>query len=131
MTTGTTETIEESFLPFAIANVPLEPDALGPIHEGLLGAPATGTAATAFADFPLDVVPIGGKTGTAQVTGRGDFSLFVGYGPAPDADIVVAVVLEEAGFGGHAAAPAANRFLVEALRVGEETRPPEPSVLQS
>jgi penicillin-binding protein 2 len=83
------------------------------ILQGLLGAvsQADGTAAGAFAGFPLDAFPVAGKTGTAQVTGKQDTALFVGFGPAATPQYVVAVVMEEAGFGGSAAAPVARRIL--------------------
>ena len=43
--------------------------------------------------------------------GKSDSAVFVGFGPLPQADYVVAVLLEEAGFGGSAAAPVARRVL--------------------
>ncbi len=84
-----------------------------------------GTAYGAFnvagagVDFPLAAWPVAGKTGTAEVRGKADFAWFVGFGPAPwpergfqhTPEVVVAMVLEEAGFGGAAAAPAVARVL--------------------
>ena len=63
-------------------------------------------------DFPLANWPVAGKTGTAEKTGKADSAWFVGFGPAtwPErglrntAEIVVAMVFEEAGFGGAVAA---------------------------
>ncbi len=115
LTNGATGVIEQVFEPVELASAALEPTALGPIQDGLIGATTAGTAVSAFIGFPLAQYPIAGKTGTAQVDGRGDYALFVGYGPMPAPEIVVAVVLEEAGFGGHAAAPAARSLLDEAL----------------
>ena len=106
--------------PVPVAADDLDPELLAPIHSGLLLATRTGTAATSFAGFPLDQLPIGGKTGTAQVTGRADYSLFVAFGPWPTPDLAVAVVLEEAGFGGHGAAPAARAFLEAAFGMSSE-----------
>jgi penicillin-binding protein 2 len=80
---------------------------------GLLGAVAgpDGTAAMAFAGFPLGRVPVAGKTGTAQVSGRADTSLFVAVAPAGDPRFAVAAVVEEAGFGSAVAAPIVRRVL--------------------
>jgi len=93
----------------------------GPIEEGLLGVPRAdgafrGTAWRAFRDagFPLDLWPVAGKTGTAEVTGVADTSLFAAYGPVragSEPEVAIAVVLEEAGFGSSAAAPVAARIL--------------------
>ena len=62
-----------------------------------------------------------GKTGTAEVDGKADTSLFVAWGPNdfPELgvdvngppEIAVAVVMEESGFGSAAAAPVAAAIL--------------------
>ncbi len=93
--------------------LPLDPNIRTPILQGLRGVvfDPMGTAAGAFAGFPLDVLSVGGKTGTAEVTGRHDTALFVAFAPVESSRYVVAVVMEEAGFGGSAAAPVARRIL--------------------
>ena len=73
-----------------------------------------GTAYEAFnlpgeggVDFPLNGWPVAGKTGTAEKQGKADFAWFAAFGPAswPERgfrhtpEVVVALVLEEAGFG--------------------------------
>lgn len=88
----------------------LDPTALNAIRDGLFRVNRTGTAAEAFAGFPLDNFPIAGKTGTAQVNDKADFSLYAGFGPGLAPQYAVAAVLEEAGFGGDAAAPAVRRM---------------------
>jgi penicillin-binding protein 2 len=94
----------------------LDPSALRAIAAGLHRAVGTreGTAAAAFAGFPLERVPVAGKTGTAQVDGKGDTSLFVAVAPADDPQYVVVAVVEEGGFGSTVAAPIVRRVL-EAL----------------
>jgi len=71
-----------------------------------------GTAVRVFAGFPRGLVA--GKTGTAQVAGKQNTSLFVALSPATEPRWVVAAVIEEAGYGAAAAAPAVRRVL-EAL----------------
>ncbi|MBA3655227.1 MAG: hypothetical protein H0W70_13665, partial [Actinobacteria bacterium] len=68
-----------------------------------------GTAYGAFAGFPLATFPIAGKTGTAQVPPLQDTAMFVSFGPVARPQFVVAVVMEESGFGGSTAAPVARR----------------------
>ena len=71
-------------------------------------------------NFPLAAWPVAGKTGTAEKQGRADFAWFAAFGPAswPERgyrhtpEVVVAMVLEEAGFGGDVAAPAVARVLL-------------------
>lgn len=62
--------------------------------------------------------PMAGKTGTAQVHGKEDSSVFAAFGPAysPDNPIAppayaISVVLPESGFGGEEAAPLAFRII--------------------
>lgn len=103
---------------------------------GLVGAVSSGegTAEEAFLGFDLANFRIAGKTGTAQQFGRNpvtlarreDTALFVGFAPAFDPRYVVAVVLEEAGFGGEAAAPVAREVfdaIVELERTGDIADP--------
>ena len=69
--------------------------------------------------FDLINWPVAGKTGTAEVLGRADNSMFVGFGPSgsttwgtsvQEPEYVVAIVLEESGFGSKQAAPMAARL---------------------
>jgi peptidoglycan glycosyltransferase len=65
--------------------------------------------------------PIAGKTGTAEVTGAPSHSWFIGfapYGNAAGRKIAVAVILEKAGYGGAAAAPAAGEIVAAAAATG-------------
>ena len=65
-------------------------------------------------------VAIAGKTGTAEVTGKPSHSWFVGFAPYGDAAhrIAVAVILENAGYGGAGAAPAAGEIVTAASALG-------------
>ena len=83
-----------------------------------------GTAAAAFAGFPLDRVPVEGKTGTAQVTGKADTSLFAAVAPADNPQFAVVAVVEEAGFGSAVAAPIVRRVLEVLTGVGAAAAPP-------
>lgn len=63
---------------------------------------------------------IAGKTGTAQLDGRPSHGWFVGFAPFGPADrrIAFAVVIENAGYGGGSAAPAAGDIVDAASRAG-------------
>jgi penicillin-binding protein 2 len=80
------------------------------ILDGLrLAASAPGgTSADVFAGFGR---PVYGKTGTAERPGHADQSWYICYSPDPRRPIVVAVTVEEGGFGAEAAAPAARLIL--------------------
>jgi penicillin-binding protein 2 len=69
-----------------------------------------GTASAAFAGFPLGQFPVAGKTGTAEVAGKQETALFVGFGPVDAPRYVVTTVMEESGLGASAAAPVVRRI---------------------
>ncbi len=69
------------------------------VRAALAGVLERGTARSA----QLEGVPIAGKTGTAQNPPNPDHAWFVGYAPADDPKIVVAVFLEYGLHGDHAA----------------------------
>lgn len=91
------------------------------INEGLRRVPVSGTAAAAFSGFPLDEIPVAGKTGTAEITGRESHGWFAAYAPADDPQIAIAVVIENGGYGSRAAAPAVRRVLEHYFGISHET----------
>jgi len=70
-----------------------------------------GTAVGAFAGFPLNQVPVAGKTGTAERKPRVPYAWFAAYAPSDDPRYVVVVSVEEGGGGSQTAAPIARRIL--------------------
>ena len=113
------------------------PEGSGVVREGLHGVASKsrrGTAWRAFEGYDSRGYAVAGKTGTAQAEGRNavlqrkkeDSAVFIAWAPQHDPRYVVAVVMEEAGFGGQAAAPVARRIF-EALRAYEQ-RWPDPQV---
>jgi penicillin-binding protein 2 len=103
--------------------VALNPAALAALRRGLVEATHAqyGTSAGVFAGFP---VVVAGKTGTAEkfisvpgYKGLADQAWWCGYAPADDPRLVVCAVIENGGFGGEAAAPAALRVFERFFRV--------------
>ena len=104
--------------------VPLSAEDRAAMLEGFKGVIASsgGTAHQAFSGFPNDTFPVAGKTGTAQVAGKEDTSVFTCFAPADNPTYGVTVFEEEAGFGASGAAPVARRIL-EGI-AGRPTPPP-------
>ncbi|MGQ9778793.1 MAG: penicillin-binding protein 2 [Bacillota bacterium] len=94
-----------------VGRVPMNKEIREIILAGLNEVVTGGTAAGAFAGFPLDRIPVAGKTGTGQRAGADDYSLFACFAPADDPQIVVVVVIEQGGSGSIGAAPVARRVL--------------------
>jgi penicillin-binding protein 2 len=84
------------------------------IMDGLRGAASEegGTSADVFRGFPKDL-PVYGKTGTAERPGHGDQSWYVCFVPNASKPIVLAVTVEDGGFGAEAAAPVARVMLAQ------------------
>ncbi|GGO07922.1 penicillin-binding protein 2 [Microbispora rosea subsp. aerata] len=96
--------------PPVTGRLPVPGKTLAYIRRALADVPRSGTAAPAFAGFPLDKVPVAGKTGTAEAYGAADTSWFASFAPADDPRLVVVVVVSEGGAGAEAAAPAAREI---------------------
>jgi penicillin-binding protein 2 len=93
----------------------MDPAARQVIMDGLRAAAMEdgGTSHDVFADWPKDL-PVYGKTGTAQRTGKPDTSWYAAYVPGGRgrSPLVVAVTVEECGcFGAEAAAPITRLIL--------------------
>jgi penicillin-binding protein 2 len=111
--------------PGLMKRVPVKPEHLELIHQGMVGVvnEPHGTARRAR----LPGITVAGKTGTAQVVSLAffksfgdeenvpwrfrDHALFVCYAPAEAPEIAVAVVAEHGGHGGSDAAPVARAVL--------------------
>ena len=83
----------------------MKPSTVQVIKEGLIAVVAEGTG-QAMNDGSIPLT--GGKTGTSEVIGQKDHSLYVAFGPAEKPEIAIAVVVENGGFGSVAAAPIAK-----------------------
>ena len=63
----------------------------------------------------INGVDVAGKTGTAEIEGKEPDAWFIGFAPAYDPKVAVAVLVEQGGEGGVTAAPIARRVIEEAL----------------
>ena len=105
----------------AMESLPLEPEHTALIRRALHGVTQEGTSTRVFVGAPY---ASGGKTGTAQAVGlkanekynaakveehKRDHSLYIAAAPIDAPSVVLAVVVENAGFGSEAAAPIARR----------------------
>jgi penicillin-binding protein 2 len=64
----------------------------------------------------IDSIQVAGKTGTAENPHGNDHSLFMGFAPADNPQIAIAVVVENAGFGSQWAAPIASLMMEKYIR---------------
>ena len=111
----------------ALEPLPYKPEHIELILRAMHGVTQEGTSTRVFAGAPYKSI---GKTGTAQAVGvkanqkydaskleehKRDHSLYIAAAPLPNPTLVVAVIVENAGFGAAAAAPIARRVFDFAL----------------
>jgi penicillin-binding protein 2 len=114
---------EKVFPPEVRGTLPVAPERLATIQAGLRSVTGDeqGTAHYAFTGLSVSVA---GKTGTAENPSTVPHAWFVGYAPAEDPKIAIAVVVEYAGQGTAAAAPR-FRALIETFLGTGDSAPPE------
>jgi penicillin-binding protein 2 len=102
--------VDQRINPPVLARVPASKYTLSYIRDALAGVVTSGTAAGAFAGFPLNKVCVAGKTGTAQSFGANATSVFASFAPCQHPKYVVLVMLPGAGYGASGAAPAVRQI---------------------
>ena len=100
-------TVKE-FKPELLSTLDVPADVISLVQAGLHDVTKVGTAASIFRGFPIEIA---GKTGTAENPHGRDHGWFVAYGPFANPDIVVAVVVEQGGFGSQSAVPIGRKVL--------------------
>ncbi len=96
------EGTQQDFSPEALGSLPLSAANLQIVQSAMEAVVTRGTASNAFIGA---AVRMAGKSGTAEAPPAEPHAWFVGYAPANDPQIAVAVVLEHGGEGGAKAAP--------------------------
>jgi penicillin-binding protein 2 len=86
-------------------------DVMQGIHEA--ASSPGGTSAEVWAGWNQAQHPVYGKTGTAQHTGKEDQAWYMCYVGDPKRPIVIAVTVEQGGFGAETAAPVARLMASE------------------
>ena len=107
------KTVKE-FKPELLSSLDVRPEVIRLVQEGLHEVSTYGTAASIFRGFP---VQIAGKTGTAENPHGKDHGWFVAYGPFENPTVVVAVVVEQGGYGAQSAVPIGREILEAAFGI--------------
>ncbi|MBI4536415.1 MAG: penicillin-binding protein 2 [candidate division NC10 bacterium] len=111
--TTTSGEVLEQYEPELVRKVAVNPETLAFVRRAMLGVVEGGTGARAR----VPGIPIGGKTGTAQVVKKGetkgqadlkDHAWFVSFAPVDNPKLAIVVLVENGGFGGQVAAPIAK-----------------------
>lgn len=95
------------------------------LHDGTLARVREGLElvvahprGTGYKTVRVKEIPFAGKTGTAEVAGRGDHAWFAGFAPAKRPQVAFTVVLEHAGSGGTATGPIVKKLIRSLAELG-------------
>ena len=115
----------EAYEPEPVRQVQIKPETLAFMRRAMLEVVERGTGGRSR----VPGIPIGGKTGTAQVVKKGegkghaelkDHGWFASFAPVDNPQIAVVVLVENGGFGGQVAAPVA-KAIYEAAFANRQT----------
>jgi penicillin-binding protein 2 len=116
---------ERVFQPIVAGQLPISPENLAVIQDSLYKV-TSATYGTAYTPFKGLIVPVAGKTGTAESGQALPHAWFAGFAPAQNPEIAIAVVVQNSGEGSVYAAPL-FRKVVEAYFQVSVTPTPGPS----
>ena len=91
---------------------PISPQMAETIGKMMVTTVNHGTASAAR----LSGIAVAGKTGTAENPHGEDHAWFIGFAPAEDPKIAIAVIVENSGSGGSVATPIGRQVIAQALR---------------
>ncbi len=99
--------VVKEFKPEVVENIDMDEDVLRAVKQGMKRVVDEGSASSIFTNY---AIPIGGKTGTAQVGDGSNNAVFIAYAPFDNPEIAVSVVLEHGVRGTNAAQVAKDIF---------------------
>ena len=96
-----------------VLNESISPGTAAQLTDWMVSVVDNGTASAAR----IPGVKVAGKTGTAEVEGRGDNAWFTGFAPADDPEVVISIVMEDVDLttGSQLTTPSAQKLLEAVL----------------
>ena len=109
--------VVKEFQPELLSQLDVPEEDIKLVQDGLHDVTKYGTAASSFRGFTVDIA---GKTGTAENSQGRDHGWFVAYGPFDNPNIVVAVIVENGGYGSQSAVPIGRKILEAAFGLNQD-----------
>lgn len=109
--------VVKDFQPELLSQLDVPEEDIKLVQDGLHGVTKYGTAASSFRGFTVDIA---GKTGTAENSQGRDHGWFVAYGPFDNPNVVVAVIVENGGYGSQSAVPIGRKILEAAFGFNQD-----------
>lgn len=109
--------VVKDFQPELLSQLDVPEEDIKLVQDGLHEVTKYGTAASSFRGFTVDIA---GKTGTAENSQGRDHGWFVAYGPFDNPNVVVAVIVENGGYGSQSAVPIGRKILEAAFGLNQD-----------
>lgn len=109
--------VVKDFQPELLSQLDVPEEDIKLVQDGLHDVTKYGTAASSFRGFTVDIA---GKTGTAENSQGRDHGWFVAYGPFDNPHVVVAVIVENGGYGSQSAVPIGRKILEAAFGLNQD-----------
>ena len=109
--------VVKDFQPELLSQLDVPEEDIKRVQDGLHDVTKYGTAASSFRGFTVDIA---GKTGTAENSQGRDHGWFVAYGPFDNPNVVVAVIVENGGYGSQSAVPIGRKILEAAFGLNQD-----------
>lgn len=110
--------VVKDFQPELLSQLDVPEEDIKLVQDGLHDVTKYGTAVSSFRGFTVDIA---GKTGTAENSQGRDHGWFVAYGPFDNPNIVVAVIVENGGYGSQSAVPIGRKILEAAFGLNQDS----------
>lgn len=110
--------VVKDFQPELLSQLDVPEEDIKLVQDGLHDVTKYGTATSSFRGFTVDIA---GKTGTAENSQGRDHGWFVAYGPFDNPNIVVAVIVENGGYGSQSAVPIGRKILEAAFGLNQDS----------
>lgn len=106
--------------PVVLGTADVDKPTLRFIRDAMVAVTTSGSAATAFAGFPLEQFPVASKTGSAQVSGgKPSTSWFGSFAPADDPRYVVVMMVTQGGTGSETSGPSVRAIYDHLFQTGQ------------
>ncbi|HEY3872637.1 MAG TPA: penicillin-binding protein 2 [Actinocrinis sp.] len=102
--------VVSTFQPKAVGHVPVSAATRSFLVGAFEGVAQVGTAAGVYGGWPQNQIPVGAKTGTADVYGRQANSVFASFVPANHPQYAVAMIVPQGGQGAYTSGPAVEKI---------------------
>ena len=102
--------VVSTYQPKIVAHVPIDPSTRSFLVSALEGVAQSGTASGVYGGWPKDTIPVGAKTGTADVFGQNPTSVFASVVPANHPQYAIVMMVPQGGQGAQVSGPAVEKI---------------------